>query len=344
MNNLRSDRKHREMGYGIDCFGLGQRSERSSFPLSSDTEWKGLVHLTTFFGRFCRRTGIVAASIFSAILLSFMTDARAQAMTTVEINTGHCDFIVILQPNSTRPLSVALRDEDHGINYHPGESILVAAESSEITLPVGTPFGNEGDSIWILPQSQNPSLLYLGISAEGVPPGVFSKPFHFRLLRVEGPGDFFVWQAAEFGKLDLKMNTRDGVDDNDKTAPIIGSHEHFNWGFTTNGIYRVTFQVEGQRTGEATNIVSDPAVFTFHVLPFSPEPVDPPKLLLPLVAPQGAFTFRLIGAVGSKYRIEATEDFQTWSESATVILEMSPQEISLPTSQPQLQFYRARRL
>ena len=143
MNNLRSDWKHREMGYGKYCFALGQRSERSSFPSSSDTEWKGLVHLATFFGRLCRRNGVVAAGFFSAVLMSFMTDARAQSMTLVEITTGHCDFIVIFQPNSIRPLSGALRDEDHGINYHPGETesatVILEMSPQEISLPTSRP-------------------------------------------------------------------------------------------------------------------------------------------------------------------------------------------------------------
>ena len=33
----------------------------------------------------------------------------------------------------------------------------------------------------------------------------------------------------------------------------IGSHEHDNWGFSTNGLYRLTFRVNGRFLGDSTN-------------------------------------------------------------------------------------------
>ncbi|MCI0537843.1 MAG: choice-of-anchor M domain-containing protein [Verrucomicrobiales bacterium] len=258
--------------------------------------------------------------------------------------TEHCDFLIVYQPQETNQLSIVLRDEDHGINYRTNEVILVAAESSRITLPAGTPFGNEDDPVWVLPQSQDPNLLYRGFSAERIPFGVFARPFNFRLTRVEGPGYFFAWQAAEFGALNVKMNTLDGIDDADKTTPIIGSHEHFNWGFTTTGVYRVTFQVDGQRVGESTNIVSEPTPFIFHVLPLPAEPPSPPRLAAPAMMPPGDFAFDLIGVVGSSYRIESTEDFQNWMEVKTITLDASPARVTLPSPLPRLRFYRARQL
>lgn len=68
------------------------------------------------------------------------------------------------------------------------------------------------------------------------------------------------------------MNSRDGIDEADKIAPLIGGHEHANWGFSAPGIYTITFQVTGRRTGETANIASDFVPFTFHVLPLPERP------------------------------------------------------------------------
>ncbi|MDX1952397.1 MAG: choice-of-anchor M domain-containing protein [Verrucomicrobiota bacterium] len=146
-------------------------------------------------------------------------------------------------------------------------AVLVAREEAQLTLPGGTPFGEEGDSIWILPQSQNTSLLYMGFSAEEIPLGIFDGPLEVQLVSVDGPGNFFMWQSTSVGNLEIKMNTRDGIGPEDKTVPFIGSHEHVNWGFSTNGIYKVTFLATGRRMGEETNVFSEPQTLVFHVLP-----------------------------------------------------------------------------
>jgi surface-anchored protein len=250
----------------------------------------------------------------------------------------HCDLRILYQPLETNALAIVLRDEDQGRDYRTNEVILLVPEEARVSLPAGTPFGDEGAGFWLLPQGQDPGLLYLGVSAEGVPLGAFGRPFNLRLIRVEGPGDFFAWQAAELGGLSIKMNSRDGIGEDDKTTPIVGSHEHLNWGFTTNGVYHVTFQADGQRVGESTNLVSEPSTFTFHVLPL---PAEPPRLTAPRMVSGGLFTFDLFGGVGTTCRIEFTTDFETWIEVKTVRLETLPVGVSIDEPPPVRSFYRA---
>jgi surface-anchored protein len=101
---------------------------------------------------------------------------------------------------------------------------------------------------------------------------VLEDPLTVSLAAVEGPGHFFMWQANQFGSLEVRMNSRDGIGEDDSSAPHIGSHEHQNWGFSTNGIYRITFQLEGRLLGAPTNVVSLPQTVTFHVLPLPQSP------------------------------------------------------------------------
>lgn len=269
------------------------------------------------------------------------TTAPAQATPPVELTTEHCDFLVVHQPEATNQLSLVLRDEDRGVNYQTNEVVLIVGESAKLALPAGTPFGAEGEPVWVLPQSQDPNLVYLGFSAERIPLGIFTRPFNVRLAAVEGPGHFFAWQTGGFGVLDVKMNSRDGIDETDRTTPIVGSHEHFNWGFTTNGIYRVTFQVDGRRAGESTNLVSAPSTFVFHVLPLPETPPEPPRLSAPSVNQRGRFQFTLHGTPGRRYALETSAGLSTWSEANLVVLESSSAIVELePRVEPFL-FVRA---
>lgn len=143
---------------------------------------------------------------------------------------------------------------------------MVLNESTQLSLPPETPFGEEGDPIWVLSQSPTEGQLFVGLSAEELPISVFDGSVDIILKSVEGPGHFFTWQT-DAGVFDVKMNSKDGVTDNDRVSPLLGGHDHLNWGFSTNGIYHITLQAQGQRVGESTNITSEMITFTFHVLP-----------------------------------------------------------------------------
>lgn len=198
------------------------------------------------------------------------------------LRTEHVDIKAVYQPNdATNKLAVAINDDDHRILYRSNEVALVVAKAAKLVLPGDyPPLGSTGDELRILPQTQNPALLYLGLSAENdppgvMPPGVFTGQLTLRLVAVDGPGHFFLWQADAFGGLDVRMNSRDGISEADRTPLAMGSHEHFNYGFTTNGVYQVVLQVEGRRAGVATNDYSLATPIRFEVEPLPPEPESP---------------------------------------------------------------------
>ena len=187
------------------------------------------------------------------------------------LNHEHTDGLCILyNPASSNLLSLIAWQRDASLDLPTNQVILVGNPQAMLALPAGTPFGDAGQPFWILPQSQNPNLLYLGVNAERVPGGVFSGPLTIYLKRLVGPGYFMAWQATGPGQYNIRLNTRDGIGTNDNFTPLIGSHEHFNWGFSTTGVYCATFQVFGQRVGEATNIFSPESTYLFHILPLPP--------------------------------------------------------------------------
>jgi len=187
------------------------------------------------------------------------------------LENQHIDLFLRHAPEAEAKLELLVRDSSAHVSYGTNEVIIQSAESAELILPPGLPFGDEGDSLWVLPQSQDPWLPYLGLSTDGVPAGLYDGPLRYRLLSVDGPGDFYVWQAG-IGGLSIQMNSRDGIDEQDEVLLLAGGHAHYNWGFTAPGKYCVTLQGLGRRIGVATNDLSVATPITFYVQPLPLEP------------------------------------------------------------------------
>jgi surface-anchored protein len=170
-----------------------------------------------------------------------------------------------------------VHQESRGLTYSNNEAVLVANEGARFELPPGTPFGQAGDPLWILPQSPYPGVLYLGLSSEQVPLGVIQGPLAITLIGIDLPGrlpdsqgaDFYAWQAGQVGDLQLAMSSADGITETDRITMAAGAHSHYNWGFSTPGLWHVTFESTGRLAGQSTNIASGPVTLAFHVLPLS---------------------------------------------------------------------------
>ncbi|MFC7339365.1 choice-of-anchor M domain-containing protein [Haloferula chungangensis] len=120
-----------------------------------------------------------------------------------------------------------------------------------------------GESVWILPQSDNGST-WPGI--ESAQSGVFasyveSDPraagvaqawVRIGLVDVEGPGDFSMFQFQGGAPL-VWMATSDGITANDVFLLAAPGHSHMSWTFSSKGMYRVVLSAQGYLGPGATN-------------------------------------------------------------------------------------------
>jgi len=215
---------------------------------------------------------ILRIGLIAALASLWLVHAGDRVRLTVE----HVDLRVVYQPeDATNKLALVVRDDDHATTYLSNQVALVVAESARMELPGDIPpLGNAGEPLWILPQTQDPALLYLGLSSEGVPPAVFPAGVALYLRAVQGPGHALAWQAG-LGGLEVRFNSRDGFDDSDRIALPAGSHAHWNFGFTSNGVYELVFEVRGRRVGVETNDFSLLTPVRFEVEPLSPPEEKP---------------------------------------------------------------------
>jgi surface-anchored protein len=216
-------------------------------------------------------------AVMAGLLAFGVSRAGAQV---AYLDHQHMDFRLEYHPaaEGTNRLDVVL-GYDTGTGHVTAtnqEVYLVGGTNSLLTIPSNPNYaflGAPGAPIWILPQSQNITLPYLGLSAEDIPLGAFNGPLDFELISVEGPGNFFAWATSGAGlPPTVKFICTNGVVSPQYNVmnPATGSHEHYHWGFSTNGLYCVTFRVTGQLVGESTNIIGREVAWAFQILPLRP--------------------------------------------------------------------------
>jgi hypothetical protein len=213
--------------------------------------------------------GLVAAPVMGA------SDPTLSLTNRVAFTRQHVDIRTVFQADAETPITLKIHDGDRGINYPATNTVLMVAERAKLAIPAGfETFGPEGSPLWVLPQSQDPALVYLGFSAEGFPRDLFDGRLRLNLKEVRGPGSVFLWQADSAGGVTLRINSKDGLDADDRIEPLINGHDHYNLGFTTAGLYELVFQPSARPLGSETFLLGEsvPVLFAVEPLPVVPPP------------------------------------------------------------------------
>lgn len=140
--------------------------------------------------------------------------------------------------------------------YEPGDVTIVVPELSTTTL--------NSQSYYWLPQDEtdaaNNGAPFLGVGLEELDPLDWSGgSVTISLASISGPGNLAIWQDG-FPDPSIFF---DSVGDSVSLAA--GSHTHYNWGFSTPGIYELEFAISGTHVADGLQNAS--AVYTFEIIP-----------------------------------------------------------------------------
>ncbi|MFI1019682.1 choice-of-anchor M domain-containing protein [Streptomyces olivaceus] len=194
----------------------------------------------------------------------------------VVIDRGHVDAVAPrMVDGRLRTLFRDSRTSDV-VWREPGSVImhLTAGSRHVVPDPAGESafIGEAGQVYHLLPQTQDPALLWAGWSTEAFEPSAVQGRFSLSLDEVEGPGGLLVFNWSPFGEPLMRFDSRDGLPDAYAVPPV--THEHANWVFTEQGVYRMTFTVAATlASGEE---VKDSQTYTMAV-----GDVDPGDVPLP---------------------------------------------------------------
>ena len=272
-------------------------------------------------------------------ILALTTALGSAFRDRVFLDMEHVDFRVNYSPGGTNELFVTLYDSDGRTNYAATNVVLVVRAAAGLQLPEGFPeLGEPGSPFWILPQSQDPQLLYLGASGEGLPRGVFGQDPEIRLASVQAAGAFFAWRTDGVGNLRISMDSRNGLGPEDVIATSPGGHSHYNWGFSSNGFYQVTFQAEGRLAGASTNLTALPSQFLFAVEPLPVAPESGAELSVSEVGTDG-LELVLSGVPGAAYCVEMSPDLESWSEGPLVVASPQASRFVIAITDPEVPLF-----
>ncbi|VTS07874.1 choice-of-anchor M domain-containing protein [Tuwongella immobilis] len=233
------------------------------------------------------------------------------------LSVGHFDaFEAKLETeDGAQVLELAIHNHDAETDFTPEGTVFLVKSESQTTRPDGNSFNflgtPSGAPLWVLPQTFDADLLYLGVASEDIAPGALGSYFEsdprinaageyvrFELTGFEGPGQFSLWAIDSFGSPVVAMQTADGVQVNgtpsDTVFSLAGSHDHYNWGFTAPGTYTIRIKATAFLGADGTNpIESEEAVYTFYVqsspddIPEVPAPKPVYEPLIVIGADQG---------------------------------------------------------
>ncbi|WP_192579862.1 TIGR03773 family transporter-associated surface protein [Micromonospora sp. AMSO31t] len=141
--------------------------------------------------------------------------------------------------------------------------VLQVKDKARITVPAGADFlGKQGDTVWLLPQTQQAGLVWPGWNTqhESVVSGV-KGTVTWTLKGVNGPGRFALFLTGSFGKADVLFDSAKPFPQ--KLDIPLNTHTHGNWAFGKPGLYRLAVQMSGTTT--AGKAVTDTKTLTIAV-------------------------------------------------------------------------------
>ena len=192
--------------------------------------------------------------------------AAAQSAGQVVLDRGHVDLVEVTVAGGALVVQVKDENTPGGTAFRkPTDVQSRVKDAAKIQVPADPSFaflGAAGSDLWMLPQVQDPALLWPGWSTERLGPGqVRGDNVTLRLATVDGPGSFALFTTNQFG-VPTVIFDNDGTAPNSTVIPI-NTHAHSSWAFGAPGVYRLTFEVSA--TLQDGTAVSTPVTYMYLV-------------------------------------------------------------------------------
>jgi len=219
-------------------------------------------------------TTTTSTTTTSTTTTSTTTTVPAPAQHVMSV--GHADVLEVTV--SGESLILQIKDDSNipapGVVFRdPAETVLHAKPGpgpagSQLAVPANAAFGflgAPGDPVWILPEVQNPNLLWPGLSTERISGGVLQgNQVQVHLDAVIGPGSFHLYNVSPFGAPVIRYTTDQPFPQTISTSN--NTHAHYSWAFSAEGTYTMTFRATAT-LANGTPVTSGPVDYTFVVGP-----------------------------------------------------------------------------
>lgn len=202
-----------------------------------------------------------ATAAITAALLAWASPAQAGSL--VVLSQGHVDIVDVAYEDGA--FEIAVHDETG--ERDPASVLFRAKPESAVTVPDDSRYaflGTPGATVHILPEVENEALLFPGLAAEEVEPGVFAgDTVSIRFKKVIGPDGVSLFTTDSTGNPTVLVDSENGLPDS-ITLPA-GTHAHQNWAFEKPGYYAIKVDVTAVLAGTTTTVTSDAVWLKFKV-------------------------------------------------------------------------------
>src|SRR5687767_8574744 len=134
-------------------------------------------------------------------MLMSVVAGPATAATPVTLDSGHVDVFGIAFEDGQFDLHV--HDETNDVEYEPSQVRLAVKPEARTEVPNDPAYaflGSPGSPVWVLPQVEDPQLLWPGIATEEVEPGTFvNDALTLKVECVSGPAGFSIFTTDPVG-------------------------------------------------------------------------------------------------------------------------------------------------
>lgn len=182
----------------------------------------------------------------------------------VVLDDGHVDAIAprVLDGRLTTQVKDGTAGPDQVVWRDPGATVLHVVPEAKNTIPSDPAYaflGTAGAPVWLIPQTQIPGIVWAGWNTESLAPDTVTGEVTVQLSEVDGPGNVAVFLTGLAPE--VVFNAADSLPDTLRIP--LGTHAHANWGFTAEGVYRLTFTVSATLASGET--ATDTDIYTIAV-------------------------------------------------------------------------------
>jgi surface-anchored protein len=189
---------------------------------------------------------------------STTTTTSGPAADCVVLDDGHVDAVAprILDGRLTTQVKDGTAGPDNVVWREPDAVVLHVVPAARNTIPNNASYaflGTAGSPVWLIPQTQVPGIVWAGWNTEALSAATVNGAVTVGLTEVDGPGNVAVFLTGLSPT--VVFNAADGLPDS-LNIPL-GTHAHANWGFTAEGVYRLTVTVAATLASGATQTDTD---------------------------------------------------------------------------------------
>lgn len=235
--------------------------------------------MTSLSHRSLRRARLATTTVVATVLVAgHSLGAQATTAPAAGADTSDNTLLAPLHTDMAPMLDSAgemtvMFHQDDGSNHDPATTIVEVPSTARTTVPAASPGTSYryaapvGQDVWVLPEIQDPNLVWLGWSAQRVPSTAYQGQLTMRFEGVTGaaggkpPGELVLTDSfAPYGAAPL-ASTREGLPR--ALSMPANIHKHLNWTFTAPGTY--CLGVSAEATMADGHRSSETSVLTFVV-------------------------------------------------------------------------------